>query len=634
MSLSGSTPRLPLETPRGNWDSPEAAPRPEEEGPSALPWLLPAWRSGLERGDVRDRYHVIPQELGRGCYGVVRRCRERATGRALALKTVPKARVRQPEALRREARVLAALDHPNIVRLEAAYEDERYVHLVQELCAGGELFDQIVARARRSGSYAAFGEAEAARLFAQILDAVAYLHARGVVHRDLKPENFLFLADAPGAPLKLVDFGLCALVGGEGGGEGGGSAAAARRLTTKVGTPYYIAPEVLEGVGYTEACDVWSCGVLLHTLLVGYAPFTGPTDAAIFERVCGAPLRLRADCGWGRISPAAQALVRALLDRDVARRPTARQALRHPWLAAAVEELHRRQDDPPAAAAAADALAAAAADGVKAGDGAATPPAAGAGAVPGGPSPAAAAAEAAEAVAPQQRLPSVARRYAYQGREEGGPGAVAGGGGSNARLDHCKAARALARRLTGAELVGLGAALAARDARGVGVLAAAEVRAALQQGAQGAALAAAAGLPEEWGRLEGKAPVAYAAVLKAAEDLQKRARLDARGQAERAAADRRWRPGGAAGAEEEASATAAAAAVASSAPVRRGGRPLYSVSASAESDMTTGQVVAADEARPVGAVASAAAALGRLPALAGEVRRAVPGGNYTQVALC
>ena len=161
--------------------------------------------------------------------------------------------------------VTTTQDHPNIIKIVGVMETSRAYHIITELCTGGELFDRIVSRKHLS-------EALAASYLRQILSAVAYCHDRGIVHRDLKPENLLLENPSDEAQLKVIDFGTSCRV------HPGLS------FSTVTGTPYYIAPEILQGK-YTEKCDIWSCGVILFILLCGSPPFPGRNDTEILGRV-------------------------------------------------------------------------------------------------------------------------------------------------------------------------------------------------------------------------------------------------------------------------------------------------------------------------------------------------------------
>lgn len=193
------------------------------------------------------------------------------------------------------------------------FEGNRHLHLVTELCTGGELFDRIIARGH-------YSEADAAVLVRKICDAVKHCHDRDICHRDLKPENFLFETPAEDAELKVIDFGLSRMDDGLSAGV----------MTTRVGTPYYIAPEVL-GRHYDKSCDLWSIGVITYILLCGYPPFYGDTDPEIFASVRAGRYDFDSP-EWAHVSAEAKDLISRLLLLDASKRLTADEALRHPWL--------------------------------------------------------------------------------------------------------------------------------------------------------------------------------------------------------------------------------------------------------------------------------------------------------------
>ncbi len=204
---------------------------------------------------------------------------------------------------------LGGMDH--VVSLKGAYEDVRAVYLVMEVCAGGELFNRIV----ELGHYS---EAKAAALFRTMLRVLHHCHSLGVVHRDLKPENFLLSAPGDTGVLKATDFGLSMFV------------TPGQVLDEMVGSPYYVAPEVLKRK-YGIECDVWSAGVILYILLCGLPPFWGDNEKAIFDSILVGKVDFSED-PWPSISPAAKDLVSKLLTKNVAQRLTVEQALKHPWV--------------------------------------------------------------------------------------------------------------------------------------------------------------------------------------------------------------------------------------------------------------------------------------------------------------
>lgn len=162
----------------------------------------------------------------------------------------------QLRQLKYEIEILSTIDHPNIIKLYDVYEDNKYIHLVFEYCSGGDLFDEIASRGH-------YSENEAAGLIWKMLLSINHLHSVGICHRDIKPENFLFDSKLSTKELKLIDFGLSSKFGEKN-----------QHFKSVVGTPYYIAPEVIRG-NYTKSCDIWSVGVILYLLLSGTLPFPG-----------------------------------------------------------------------------------------------------------------------------------------------------------------------------------------------------------------------------------------------------------------------------------------------------------------------------------------------------------------------
>ncbi|KAH9099353.1 hypothetical protein Ae201684P_018369 [Aphanomyces euteiches] len=260
-------------------------------------------------GDVFSVYNVEKKELGHGHYGTVRIGTHKKLGHKVAIKTIPKVKVSRPETLRREIEILRTVDHPNIIKLFDVFEDTRHLHLVTELCTGGELFDRIIAR----GHYT---EADAAKLVRKILDAVKHCHDKDICHRDLKPENFLFATKDEDAELKVIDFGLSRTDSGD-----------QSFMTTRVGTPYYI----VLGRHYDKSCDLWSIGVITYILLCGYPPFYGDSDPEIFASVRSGKYSYDTP-EWVGVSAEAKDLIDHLLLLDASKRLTAAQALQHPWL--------------------------------------------------------------------------------------------------------------------------------------------------------------------------------------------------------------------------------------------------------------------------------------------------------------
>mmetsp|Transcript_12904 Transcript_12904/g.32554 ORF Transcript_12904/g.32554 Transcript_12904/m.32554 type:complete len:395 (+) Transcript_12904:2-1186(+) len=205
------------------------------------------------------------------------------------------------------------MDHPNIIKLYETFEDHRNIYLIMELCTGGELFDRIIEAGH-------FTEGQAASLMQQIVRAIYYMHDNHVCHRDLKPENFLFVTKEAIEKnlLKIIDFGLSCEFQPE------------QVLTTKAGTPYYVAPQVLAGK-YDHQSDMWSVGVIMYVMLCGYPPFFGDTDAEVLSKVRLGNFSFNA-ADWKNVSEDAKNLIRMLLKMNSRDRYTAQQTLNHVWI--------------------------------------------------------------------------------------------------------------------------------------------------------------------------------------------------------------------------------------------------------------------------------------------------------------
>ncbi|GMY28175.1 calcium-dependent protein kinase 29 isoform X2 [Fagus crenata] len=259
---------------------------------------------GKQYVDINSIY-VLEKELGRGPFGITYLCTEKATGRKYACKSISLRKLvnqKDIEDVKREIHMLQHLTgQPNI----------QHLHLVMELCSGGELFNRIIAK----GSYS---EREAASIARQIVNVVHVCHFMGVMHRDLKPENFLMVSKDDDSPIKATDFGLSVFI------EEG------KVYRDIVGSAYYVAPEVLQR-NYGKEMDVWSAGVILYILLSGVPPFWGETEKAIFAAILEAKLDLQSS-PWPSISASAKDLITRMLTVNPKKRITAADALEHPWL--------------------------------------------------------------------------------------------------------------------------------------------------------------------------------------------------------------------------------------------------------------------------------------------------------------
>ncbi|XP_051138709.1 calcium-dependent protein kinase 32 [Andrographis paniculata] len=262
-----------------------------------------------------DEFYELGRELGRGEFGITYLCTDKSSGEVLACKSISKKKLRTRvdiEDVRREVEIMKHLPHhPNIVTLKDTYEDDHAVHLVMELCEGGELFDRIVAR----GHYT---ERAAAAVTRTIVEVIQNCHKHGVMHRDLKPENFLFGNKKETAPLKAIDFGLSVFF------------KPGERFNEIVGSPYYMAPEVLKR-NYGPEVDVWSAGVILYILLCGVPPFWAETEQGVAQAIIRSVVDFRRD-PWPKVSDRAKDLVKKMLNPDPKQRLTAQEVLDHPWL--------------------------------------------------------------------------------------------------------------------------------------------------------------------------------------------------------------------------------------------------------------------------------------------------------------
>ncbi|CAM9001628.1 unnamed protein product [Rhodiola kirilowii] len=265
-------------------------------------------------GSLKEIYE-LGRKLGQGQFGTTVLCVEKATGKEFACKTIAKRKLtteEDVEDVRREIQIMHHLaGHPNVISIVEAYEDAIAVYVVMQLCAGGELFDRII----QKGHYT---ERKAAMLARVIVGVVEACHSLGVMHRDLKPENFLFVDHKEESPLKTIDFGLSVFF------------KPGEQFTDVVGSPYYVAPEVLHKF-YGPECDVWSAGVIIYILLCGVPPFWDETEQGIFEQVLRGELDFVSE-PWPSISDGAKDLVKRMLVRDPKKRLTAHEVLCHPWI--------------------------------------------------------------------------------------------------------------------------------------------------------------------------------------------------------------------------------------------------------------------------------------------------------------
>ena len=269
-----------------------------------------------------DDYHIL-KKLGKGSFGSVFKVKHKITGEIRAMKMIKNILSSNSNKIDnkflREIQVLKNLEHPNIIKVYEYYIDEEYHYIITELVTGGELYDTIV-------KFQRFNEKKAAYIMRQILSALNYLHSRGIVHRDIKPENILVEEQSKKSKIKhgedeinikLIDFGASNYFKTN------------QILTLKIGSPYYIAPEVLNKC-YNEKCDIWSAGVVLYVMLTGNFPFVGQTTQQLFENIKTGKYNISGK-EYNAISQNAKDLIKQMLELNAMKRISASECLNSPF---------------------------------------------------------------------------------------------------------------------------------------------------------------------------------------------------------------------------------------------------------------------------------------------------------------
>ena len=268
------------------------------------------WDPSSNYSSIRQRYKIL-DVVGHGKFGIIYKAESKAdSSKIVAIKVLKNNCYLDRKSITEEIRILKELDHPNIVKYYEEIEDGPYIFIVTEFCSGGELFDRIAGKT-------VFNESEAAAIIEKLLCALNHCHSKGIAHRDIKPENILYTSRDEHAEVKLIDFGLAKRRSGALGYE------------TMVGTPQYVAPEVIEG-NYTCECDIWSLGVVLHVMLSGLMPFVGDNTEAILRSIQKIQLNFDHPV-WNKVTPPAKDLLLKLLEPDAKKRLTAAEALKHEW---------------------------------------------------------------------------------------------------------------------------------------------------------------------------------------------------------------------------------------------------------------------------------------------------------------
>ncbi|GAA6219696.1 serine/threonine-protein kinase 17B [Lates japonicus] len=283
-------------------------------------------RSGLPAGllgeiqtpistEPMENVYEITGELGRGKFAVVKRCVEKISGKVFAAKFLRKRRRGRDcrvEVIHEMAVLEMARNNARVVNLHAAYETDHDIVLVLEYAAGGEIFDHCV-------SEELLPEAQIIRLIRQTLEGVHHLHQSNLVHLDLKPQNILLTSLSPPGDIKIVDFGLARRLGAVG------------ELREILGTPEYVAPEILNYEPITTATDLWSVGVIAYMLVTGESPFAGDDKQETYLNVSQVNVDYSREA-FSRVSELAVDFIRKLLIKAPEDRPSAAECMSHPWL--------------------------------------------------------------------------------------------------------------------------------------------------------------------------------------------------------------------------------------------------------------------------------------------------------------
>ena len=263
----------------------------------------------IKNDNFIDEYE-LKEKLGEGGYGSVYKVLQKKTNYLRAVKAIKKKSVDKNEFIN-ELEVLKTVDHPNIIKLFDCYYDRNFYYMVVEYCSGGDLFDYIKKEK-------CFNEKKAKIIFKQLLSAINHLHKKNIVHRDLKPENIVFIKTKDNDIfIKLIDFGASITFKG-------------KNLSQELGTIYYIAPEVFMN-NYNEKADIWSCGIILYTMLCGHPPFCGKDENEIKEKILHSKLTFPSK-DFRNVSPEAIDFLKLLLTYEPDKRPSAEVALENSWL--------------------------------------------------------------------------------------------------------------------------------------------------------------------------------------------------------------------------------------------------------------------------------------------------------------
>eukprot|EP00466_Bigelowiella_natans_P019627 jgi/Bigna1/44148/e_gw1.89.34.1 len=253
--------------------------------------------------------YELGKRIGKGAFSRVYKARHNAEGRLYALKVIRRSRLSEKSRayLETEIEILRSIDHPNCCQLRDAFHTRSKVYMVLEFCEGGDLLQHICEQKT-------FTEEDARNIIFKLAEVLKYLHARGIVHRDLKPDNIMYRTKES-KEICVVDFGLAKQYSGSG------------SFNTLLGTPLYLAPEMIAAPGYGKECDMWAVGVILYVVLSGRPPFYSSNQKKLFKIIMSGKFYFEPVNEWEHISDAAKDLIRNLLVVDPKKRFTAAQVL-------------------------------------------------------------------------------------------------------------------------------------------------------------------------------------------------------------------------------------------------------------------------------------------------------------------
>ena len=290
----------------------------KDTGPKGLKFV-----GGSFSQDIRNVYK-FKEVIGGGHFGSVRigYKRNETPRKYYAIKSICMKNISKEDIqhLFREVEIIRHLSHPNIIKFYETYYDEKYFHISMELCQGKDVFEKIIENGFIS-------EQIVAKIIVKVLHAISYCHSKGITHRDLKPENILFLTNDSSSEIKLIDFGLARKYDHS-----------KEKMSSVLGTPYYIAPEVLKGE-YDSKCDVWSIGAMTYIMLSGDLPFNGNTNNEVFTKIAKEEISFK-NPKWNQVTKEAIDFIKCCMKKNPQDRLSAKEALNHSWFTNILKKVH------------------------------------------------------------------------------------------------------------------------------------------------------------------------------------------------------------------------------------------------------------------------------------------------------